>query len=312
VFIAAGGVLAVGGILLLEKVTATSAAQRHLSDLNNAYLFGAVGYDGAPMSWRRALIRITVASVIGLLPLLAVYASQVYLCARRRGRTCLSAILPLALAGVSILLMRNYFAHHPWMAPPVIIMGIVLSMRLLQTPTFEHQVTPFQDSNRLRPAEFAVVGTALAYGLIIALITAVNSEEDRLIRLVKFNTQRQDRIAFSSSRDNWIKLDQPRLELLCDRKFVELGEDGSARFRDSMPKYLLTASEEPAPTRWKWRTTEPRGFFYRAADNMLAVYRVHIARRARGDRIEAPACYLYDLAEVSLYTKSQPAHFDAQ
>jgi hypothetical protein len=287
--------------LYSQKAGAVAGSEK-VGSFFNMYLFGPVGYDGSPMTWTRAGIRIAAAAVIGLLPLLGLYVWQFSRTIAKHGAASVLSLLPVMSAIIAVGAMRNYFAQHPWMAPPIFIVGIVLAMRLLQTPHFMRSRPSPLPRLEMRYADFLIVGLSVAYGCLISALTSVNMGQDKLIHLVKSNTQRSEHVAFSPHRDPWMVREEPRLEELCDREFVnwDSGEAGSEL--KNRPQYLLTAVEYPPPIKWKSKTTDGYNAMGAVVGKLLRAYHVLIARRKRGDRMEAPACYLYDIGQVSFST----------
>jgi hypothetical protein len=298
VFTAGLGAVAIGGFLYLQKAGSGASGGQ---SFYNLYLFGPIGYDGSPMTWTRAGIRLASATVIGLFPLLLVHAWQLYRCATQRGLACLSSLLPVLFAIIAVCGMRNYFAHHQWMAPPVLMTSIVLSMRLLKTPTFNHSLLDAATRLRLRSADFAIVGASLAYACLIAVASGANIQQDDFIQLIKNNSSRSDFIAFSAARDPWIAANKIRLEEACDRKFVELNRDRPLR---PPVQHLLTAVEYPAPAKWKARSSSAPGTGQPIVEKLLTFYRTYIAARKPGDRMEIPTFYLYDASELLFSTNA--------
>lgn len=83
------------------------------------YSFGAHGYGGAnPVGWPAAVVRIGAAAGVGLGPLLIVYLWRAV--ATGAARRPAALVLPLLGAFAMILLFRNYFAQHPWIAVPIL------------------------------------------------------------------------------------------------------------------------------------------------------------------------------------------------
>src|SRR6185369_2128296 len=103
----------------------------HFSTFLRGYTWGNTGY-GVGLTTGKAFFRLAFVNGIGLFPLWLVLAYAVATSSRHRGRLAWLAWAPLALTIVDIVVMRNYFGHHPPMAGPLLLLGIVFTISLLR------------------------------------------------------------------------------------------------------------------------------------------------------------------------------------
>ncbi|HUE37584.1 MAG TPA: hypothetical protein VMO20_09350, partial [Candidatus Acidoferrum sp.] len=132
------GVMALGVCLVVAvsfavKASGDAGARGHVKPLNvlAGYLWGSGGY-GAGLTTGRAFLRLAVVNGVGLLPpgLALVYATA----QRMRGGAGFPwfAFTPLALTIMDMVIMRNYFGHHPPLGGPLLLAGLVFSLALLR------------------------------------------------------------------------------------------------------------------------------------------------------------------------------------
>jgi hypothetical protein len=291
----------VGAISVLDKQGGrTGGSSSSWAYFYNNYLIGPGGYHGYPMNWSRAIIRITAANLVGLLPLILLYAWGQYQGFRTRGRPSWLSVLPLAMAISTVAGMRNYFAHHPWMAAPVLIFGLIFSMRLLRVCAAGEP--PAEPARSARPGALlkgAFCMACLVYGLLVVLVLRLNSaEDDALMRLVWLHTSRHEILAYVPEQDPLLSQDVERLESLLDRKMIPLSELKNVAVPQtaSLKRYLLTASQKEQAGRPVAQGKRDDFLGSKSASSLLEWYRTHIARRAKGDRLEtASTYYLYQL-----------------
>ena len=287
-------------ISLIDKAGDSHHAMRteQFSKLFNNYLWGAEGYGGQnPMTTGKAFSRLAIIGVISLLPLWIFFIRLAVRTLRQTKNPMASLFKPswplLAASGL-VGGLRNYFAHHPWMAGPVFICGIVFSCRLLldQAPP----VAPAESEKGTFRAALswawpAVLG--LAYSLGILLCLRVNTASvDALVRLTG-HTDRQAVIYFSPQTDPWLAANTKRLDLL-DRVIKPLPEGNLPT--KTADQFLLTSQTSPAYGTALASTQSEPDFFSPFVARLLDWYRVHVAKRAPGDRIEVnQVLFLYPL-----------------
>ncbi len=265
--------------------------------LYNSYLFGPGGYAGYPMNWGKALIRLTAANLIGLLPLAMLYSWIGYRSFKRKRIFDWASLLPFGTSLMSIVGMRNYFAHHPWMAAPVLILGCIFSMALV---TCEVSSSPSTQDAPSCPTlkrtlwAFLVVG-CFAYCYFIILVFRINSMgEDALISLIWKNSRRHDVVVVSHVSDPQMADNIKRWSELFDRKMMTL-EDWNA-VRSVQPCSGMSACQLTSARRLDAHDFIAKSgiktFFGQIPiQRLLNWYRVSIARREAGDRLQIEATY---------------------
>ena len=312
--IALAAVAVVGIISIVDKQrSATSGSASSLSHFYNGYLFGPGGYQNFPMDWPKAVLRIGSANLVGLLPLLALYGLSHYRDLKRRGRVAWSSSTPFATGILCVAAMRNYFAHHPWMSASVLIFGMVLSIRLAVSqkgtealPVGIHgneaseelsRPPPGHPFSRLSPvpgrAQAAFLVFCIAYGFVVVLFLRVNSaDEDALLAMVRLHTERADVLVYAPDADPWLAQNAERLQDFFDRKMLPLDQATNSAGR----RLLLTALPQVkagVPVARIERDDFPGA---RTAESLIEFYRMHVAKRAAGDRLELNSAYsLYRL-----------------
>ena len=255
----------------------------------NSYLWGGGGYGGFPMNWKTAVVRLSAASLLGLLPLLG-FSGWVLLRARKAGDLSLKYLMPFAGAAFCVVGMRNYFAHHPWMASSVLIVGLVFSLALI-LPQLE--AGPAEPGYR----ELLWVMGATAYCYLIVATFSVNSADaDRLITLVKQHTPRNGTIILSRTVDTSGFHQLERFNDQFDRTVI-LPADGPAKEPDGsgsdrtffLSNETVSALGEPVA-----QTHDRKGLLTGAISAGLDWYRTHISKRSAADRLSlSETYYLY-------------------
>jgi len=291
---------AVLGVSLASKAGGASSANPSalLARFWNQYLLGPLGYDGQGMSWRKAITRLTAVNTVVLLPLWLMAFWQVWRAGRREGGfsgNLLFSLLPLLTAILSIAGLRNYFAHHPWMAAPVLIYGIVFSLRLLRDRAGSREAPV--DRLRTFAQAGALIGGGFLYGFVLLLCLNVNSAgENALLRLARQNTARHDVFFFSTGDEPWLAQNWSRLAFLMDRKLMPLPDSTEKPLALPSPSgssFQLSSHVLPAPRNWLARTELEAVPGQTFVARILDWYRAHVSRRAQGDRIVVEELYLY-------------------
>jgi hypothetical protein len=169
------------GVLVAGAVVAVSVANKlagsaggGMQQMLSAYGWGNEGY-GLGLTTRTACLRLLAINVAGLLPVL------IFLFWRfgRAGHSVrmVSGLLPLLLACLSILSLRNYAGHHPWMSCCFILLGLILSAVVLKA---QLPVRP-----ELSPAA-GLVWTAAAFIYGFGMLAMGHAHIDRQMALIHF------------------------------------------------------------------------------------------------------------------------------
>jgi hypothetical protein len=245
------------------------------------YTWGHFGY-GADLTTGRAFLRIGFTNVIGLFPLWLVLAYAIGRRVRNRGGFSLPMFGPLAMAVADLISMRNYFGHHPWMAGPVLIVGIIFSLVLLRVPRAEaDEKIPF----KLMPAW--AVG-CFVYGLVVLLFFRANETQLLdLIQLVRCNTARSDTIVLRKSDLNTAAL-ADRLPELLDRRLIVV--DGLQQLAAEKDHWVILSSVElNGPLTPFAQSTIQSGSWL---GKVTGWFNKSVAKRRAGDRLELSETYL--------------------
>ncbi len=281
-------VAVVGLLCVASKLggsTSGASLSSSLDQIYNTYLFGPGGY-AYPMNWNLALVRLFTVSMVSLLPLFLLFAYCGF-ASWRNGTWEFAHMIPFLAGWIGILAMRNYLAHHPWVASPIVMVGIIFSLALI-LPGLKN-AAPAVVPCSLAPAAFI-------YCYLIVMFLGVNDETNRIVSLVCRNTERRDVIIISASRDPDLFKYASRWSLKLDRKVFEEAERETHPLTAGSRAYQLTLT--PNETLGSPINAEncPIPWGQPAIKKILHSYRTHIAQRETGDRleIESPG-YLYKL-----------------
>ncbi len=177
------GIPAVVAASLAAKAGASAAAgmgPMGPSQMLGSYTWGSGGYGGGGLTTVRAFMRLAFVNGVGLLPL---WLALAYAVARRLRDGAhflwlLLAFMPLLLTVADVVIMRNYFGHHPWMAGPVLLIGAIFSLTLIRVPTVERN----QSEGRISPGfTWALAVACFLYGL--AVLAFFRTNETQLLSL---------------------------------------------------------------------------------------------------------------------------------
>jgi hypothetical protein len=281
---AIGSILFVGWSMHTRYPVAGVAAdaQPHRGILGG-YTWGNYGYYEG-LGTVRFFLRLFFVNVVGLLPLIIWWFWRTASCIFNRPRQgCLSA-LPLLMALLVLIAMRNYFCHHPWMASPVAITGLVLSLALLARQEGQEQPsTSFAWGT-------AITLGALVYGLVVLAVFRANAhDEHALIRLVRHNVPRTEGVAIIKSLDPATAALPKILGTELDRRLVRVDTVNDIP-RDTPFTILSSHPIDGLPLVAESPTNANAGLAAEAAD----WFNHTISRRKSTDRIEfLPHYFLY-------------------
>lgn len=202
-FIALAGassvLFAIGSLMAKAGGGNTGMGNASLMQFVGNYTWGQGGY-GAGLTTGKALLRLSFVNGVGMLPLFVIDLWAAAKKFPRGNRNFWLVIAPFALTVVEIAFMRNYFGHHPWMAAPVLLIGLVFSLALLRGGQQEAAAT-----SPLKIKRFLVPILALLcfiYGLAVVVFYRANEvNELSLIRLVRHHTARSDCIVIVKNVD---------------------------------------------------------------------------------------------------------------
>ncbi|MBI5387060.1 MAG: hypothetical protein HZA90_20505 [Verrucomicrobia bacterium] len=222
-------VLAVAGMSILSKMGYGSEPANRISfsELLAGYAWGSGGY-GRYLSTGRAVVRLAVVNLMGLLPVIALCGYALIRTARMNCRKVPMALLPLAVAICGVGFLRNYFGHHPWMAGPMFLSGLLFTLGLLlrAEPARPESSIPASAPGRIR----IVVPTAFLTGclvyalLIVGAHRAYHVESHQLITLVRNHTNRPDTIVVARNLDPQMAARADAIPDSADRRVVVVND----------------------------------------------------------------------------------------
>ncbi len=275
---AAAGVCAtiVLGISVLDKKGGDSSVAHALASLYNNYLFGSGGYGNIPMDWVTATRRIFVANIIALAPLIC--ASGALVSAKSwRATFSVMALLPLIASLACVALFRNYFATHPWMAAPVIILGCIATLLSWYDRS---EIKPGPDLATTKVVVILISLVSFVYSLLLSQAYQIYSSGAADIKsMIRNNTGRADIVFCDESvLEDGILLDW--LALGCDRKLLNWDDEfGSTILRANRRLFLLTANPDSAIGALVADSASPLGPIAGFLNTPLEWYRAKVARR---------------------------------
>lgn len=251
------------------------------------YFWGSEGYGGG-LTTGRAFLRLAFYNGISLLPLWLLFIYAAGQRAWSGAKFSWWMFAPLALAAANLVIMRNYFGHHPPMAGAVLLAGLIFSLVLLRTPSAEEvKVQPSV------PFGFVPVLAALgfAYGLAFLIFFRANDASMlALEHLVRAHTARSDVMVILKTDTGTAGMVE-RLEEPLDRHVIvadkaEDSTDGKDHLviLSAVPldnSFSLVAQSAPPSQTWLNKVTD--------------WFNQTIAKRSPGDRLEmADTYYLYE------------------
>ena len=266
--------LLVGLIVLAVCVHGRNAAGGGAApgEISNAYLWGALGHDGAGMTFGTAFVRLTAVNILAWLPLLA--AGLVVVIVNGLGEKCRRALWPLLASVAAVFALRNYHAQHPWNIACIIGLGLLFSIELLTDSA------PLAFPKWRRFATGAVLVFTLAYAAVWIACDAAHGRNAASVReLVVKNTPRNALIVVAGG-------------------LVSNGDAGVKEFAEVFDRHLIALDA------WDHQTTGREVFLLThdaLPDGVTAVaqshaapagvtgppvnfYRENISRRAPGSR----------------------------
>jgi hypothetical protein len=213
----------VGALSVLDKMGdgngAAAAGGGSFLTFLAGYTWGHVGY-GADLTTIKAAVRLGAVNSAGLLPLIFF---AIWLAVKIRGSNRapdVLAFLPFAAAVLGVMTLRNYFGHHPWMAAPMLLPGLVLSLCLLVKRNAPEKIAGVKTS----AGPVFLAGCLLYAVTVLGAHRAYHSEAMELSSLVRQHTARTDTIALVESLDPQIAAQWKSLSESCDRHVVVLSD----------------------------------------------------------------------------------------
>lgn len=204
-------------LLLIVSVAAkASGSSASLAEILGSYTWGSRGY-GENLTTGRAFLRLSFVCFISLFPLWITFFVAVVSRIRKAGNVSVLMLAPLAFTLVDVVVMRNYFGHHPWMAGPLILIGLIFSLALLLAPAPEEVDEKYPLEISLRStAALAVI--CFCYGLTVLMFFRANEMSLlNVTKLVRQNSVRTNTIVFVRDVDPETAKIAERLSEVLDR-----------------------------------------------------------------------------------------------
>lgn len=291
------GLAAAGSILFVaSSVLAKSGASGAGGRFLGGYTWGNYGY-GTGLTTSRAFVRIFFVTTVSLLPLLCTWGVAAFHKKNFDLKKLLIALLPLSVTVLEIAVMRNYFGHHPWMAAPLIIVGLVFSFALI----FESGTQAKSESDgglELNRLAMIAVG-CFVYGLaVISFYRVNNSENLALMHLVRHETARTDWIVVVKNLDPATAQLASHLDDMLDRHVVLV--DDLKDLPSGPPLVILTTNPIPGGQLIVEEQSGSTVGFNASLQKAADWFKRNIAHRTPGDRVELTShYYLYRPAALN-------------
>ncbi len=183
----------------------------------STYTWGHSGY-GEDMTFTKAIVRLGAVNTLGLFPLLAFTAYLFVKCRQASRRLDLLALLPFLAAVGGVLTLRNYFAHHPWMAAPMLVPGLVLSLAVLLRRNSAENI----GGKKIVVSALFLAGSLCYAVAVLGAHRFYHAESLELTALVRHHTQRADIIVLVKNLDPQMAEQAESLADSCDRHVVLL------------------------------------------------------------------------------------------
>jgi hypothetical protein len=291
-------VAVVGALSVLSKIGGAAGPGQAgaFKDFVAAYTWGPGGY-GSGMTTGKAALRLLFANTVGLLPLLLVGAWVLARGEKPADGSRWRSLWPLAAAILGVASMRNYFGVHPWMSVPMLLVGVVCSLRVLVVRESGAAAQTPAPSGRgmLAPAGF--LAGCFAYAVVVTLMQRVhNAEAYSLLSMVRDHTVRADVIVLVQATDPQMAADA-EVQMCCmDRRVVVLKDLSDWSGWAERAFVVSRAKFEQLPL--VATTTPPAAASWPLVQDVLAWYAQRVARRVPGEQHFrfGTTCYLYELS----------------
>ena len=273
-----GGV--VGSLAVIEKMglSAGHAGAGHFLDFLAGYTWGQTGY-GVDLTTNKAILRLSVVNCIGLFPLLGFIAWFLVKFRYADPRKDMLAFLPLLGSISGIMTMRNYFGHHPWMATPMLLPGLVLSLVLLLRPRVNES-----DGSKHSFVGWKYIVCCFFYALmVLAAFRLYQADSLEVASFVCQHTDRSDIIAVAKNLDPEMSRQADYLSEKCDRHLVVLDDLKNPPI-DGGNVFLLSAARLPSQYLMIAQSKKPSLLSMPLVRDLSAFYAQKIARRNAEDR----------------------------
>ncbi len=293
---AAFGLVSAGVVVctsLASKLSAGGQQTGHFTQLLAGYTWGNTGYNESGLSTATLLVRMAFINILGLLPLWIIWGWILVRNIKVEPIRVAAGLAPIGLAALQAMSLRNYFGHHPWMAAPLFLLGIILSLFMVFRPGMPATTQPLT-----APMGRRYLIWAATFGFGFAVLLSYREHQARLISLVSLvrsHSARAEGIAIVRGVDANTAGMAARLDGLLDRWLVVV---------DTLPdpahpvaaSYILSAV--PLPGNWSLAAQSDNDPLQSVPllHGALHWFTKNISRRAAGDRLDlAETYYLYQV-----------------
>jgi hypothetical protein len=264
----------------------------NLGQFIRSYTWGDVGY-GSGLTTGKALLRLAFVNGIGLLPLFVICGCAATKHFQHGSLKSWFAFSPFALAVAEIGFMRNYFGHHPWMAAPLLLVGLIFSLVLLRVHDERDAAVSSRDVKTVFVPALALL--CFIYGLVVVFFFRANEANVlSLVNLVRQHTERSNCIVIVKNLDPETARMAPRFDEVLDRHVVVADDLDHLPASGASIVILSTASSSGVLN--LLAQTSGGGANSQSWPRKTADWFNHsIARRRPGDRLElADTYFLYE------------------
>jgi len=292
------------GVSLASKISDNGRQTGSIMQLLAGYTWGQSGYNIFGLSTTTFVVRMGFINILGLLPLWILWGWILYSKREAGSLRMVLAITPVGLAVLQAMLMRNYFGHHPWMAAPLLLLGIVMSLFVLLRPGMESAVQLPTIGMGCRSLVW--VATFVFAFVVLLFYREHQATIISLVSLVRSNSARGDGILVVRGVDTNTADIAERLPDSLDR-WLMVEDDLPTPVRPTAASFLLSA--KPLPGEWTLAAQsqhdplESMPFMRPALD----WFSKHIAHRAAGDRLEVAEIYYLYHVPTNLIAAAQKA-----
>jgi len=277
--------------LIIVKVGSSHGGHGNFVLFLQGYTWGNVGY-GAGLTAGKAFVRLAFVNGVGLLPLLLLGGWVAATGFRLGNRKNWFALSPFAMTVAEVAFMRNYFGHHPWMAAPVLLVGLVFSVALLRA---QDETGAAASDRKIRIFLLPIIALlCFFYGFLVIEFYRANGKTGRsLANLVRHHTERSECIVIVKSIDPQTAEFAARFNDSLDRRVLVV--DNLAHLPNQEHCVILSAvpAKDTLPLRAQCSVgaTHSQSWLQKTG----AWFNRTIARRQPGDRIDFSETYfLYE------------------
>lgn len=277
------GLTIVGASVLAKLgVGKTGITPSHFTDFLSGYTWGNTGY-GEGLTTGKAFLRLAFVNGVGLFPLWVALIYAISGAVRHDAQFPWLTLAPLGLIFLEIGAMRDYFAHHPPMAGPLLLVGVVFSLSLLKVSLAE------KIPQKIVPITALI---CFIYGLAVLMFFHANQANLlSLAGLVRAHTARSDIIAVVKNADPKTAALAYRLDEFLDRHVIVVDDPKDPAAGKNHCVVLSSVKLNGSLTLIAQSSAAPQSPLNRVDD----WFNHSIARRNPGDRLELSETYfLYE------------------